>query len=85
MSNEILLFIKIFFSLIWLLGFFAILKPKITVNLTCKYLRWSMKLLGFEVDIKPTPKAKVICRIWNLFFLLLFSVFVYLIYSGKLK
>ena len=88
MGNNIplpLLIFGIFFCLILLICLFAILKPEPIVNLTSKYFRWSMKLYGFEAEIKPTPKAKIICRTWNLFMLLFFSIFVFLIFTGRLK
>lgn len=68
--------------------FLGILKPEVFVNLHVKYFKCTMKWYGFEGEIKPTPKAKIICRLWFLFFLLVFGVsllLTFLTFLGKLK
>lgn len=66
-NNNITLAIMIIFFSSWaLISLISVLKPEILVNLTLKWFKMSMKLYGFEAEIKPTPRAKTICRIWNL-------------------
>ncbi len=85
MINNVPLPVVIFICLLWLLGLVSVFKAEAIVNLTARYMKWSMKLFGFEGEIRPTLRAKVICRNWNLFFLLYCSVFIFLILTGKLK
>ena len=77
--------VLIFFCLFWSMCLFCILKPGLVVNLTAKYFKWSIGLYGFEADIKVTPKAKTICRIWNLVLLLITLAGVLMILFGKPK
>jgi len=67
---------EIFFSLCVLLTLLPIFRPEIIVNLTAKWFKWVIKMYGFEVEIKPTLRAKVICRMWNL---IMFCIFVLLL------
>jgi hypothetical protein len=69
-------FIRIFFSLCALLSLFCVFKTKIMVNLTAKWFKWNQGFMGFEGEIKPTPKAEIICRYWNLF---MFCVFILMV------
>ena len=83
--NTVPMPVIVFFSLSYAVGFFGILKTEIAVNLTAKYFKWAIKMHGFEGEIKPTPRAKIICRAWNIFMLFVFSCFTVLIFFGKLK
>ena len=73
----------IFFGLMWLMCLFSVLQPQSVVNLTAKYFKWSIKLYGFEAEIKPTPRAIVMVRIWNSFMLLIVSVLLFLAFTGN--
>ncbi len=75
----------IFFSLVWAICLFSVLRPDKVVNVTAKYFKWSMQMYGFEGEIKPTFKARIICRFWNIFGLVVFSYFLFLTFSGKLR
>lgn len=77
--------VAIFFGVLYAIGLFGIFKPDNLVNLTVKYFKWLMKLYGFEGEIKSTSKAKIICRRWNIFMLVVLTCFMFLIFSGKLK
>lgn len=66
-----------FFSLCALMCFFLIFKPKIVVNLTLKWFKFTHRLYGFEGEIRPTPKAIVIYRYWGIFMLFIFFISVY--------
>ena len=59
-------------SVVALLFLFPILKPDTAVRLTAQYFKWTMKLFGLEADVRPTPRARAICRRWNLFVLCIF-------------
>jgi len=83
--NNIPLPVLIFFGLIYVVGLVCILKPDNLVNLTTKYFKWSMKLWGFEGDIKPTPRARLIVRWWNAFVLLCITFFLFLNLMEKCK
>lgn len=85
MMNNLPLPVVIFFGVLCIVCLFCILRPDNIVNLTAKYFKWSMKFYGFEGDIKPTPKARIICRCWNVFMLIVLTCFMFLIFSGKLR
>ena len=70
------------FGFITLVG---VIKPNKVVEMTAKWFRWSMKLYGFEGEIKPTPRAFKICRYWNLLMLFIFIFGLVLVLSGKLN
>ena len=71
----------IFISFCSLISLFAIFKTEKAVNLATKYFKWSLKIYGFEGDIKPTLRAKSICRNWNIFmFSIFFIVLIFLIF-----
>lgn len=72
MSDRAILWLV--FSVLALLTLFPILKPDTAVRLTAQYFKWSVKLFGFEADVRPTPRARAICRSWNLFMLCVFLV-----------
>lgn len=55
---------RIIFSLFALLSLLGALKPEMWINITIKWFKLSLKLYGFEGEIRPTPKAKTICRAW---------------------
>jgi hypothetical protein len=72
-DNSVPLFVRIFFSICALLALFSFLKPEKIINVTAKWFKWSLKLYGFEGEIRPTPKAKIICRFWNAFMFFVFA------------
>jgi len=84
-NNVPLLVFGTFLFLFLLMTLVSILKPEFMVNLTAKYFRWMMKLYGFEGEIKPTPKAITICRVWNIFMLLILNIFMFLAFAVKSK
>ena len=79
------IFFGIFFSLCWIISLVCFLKSDWANNFTAKYFTWSLKFWGFEGEIRPTAKAKTISRAWNAFMLVVFSVLLFLVLSGKLK
>ena len=62
------------FAFFALIALFPILKPDVAARLTAQYFKWSMKILGFECDVRVTPRAVKICRVWNIFMLCVFAV-----------
>ena len=84
-DNMVIIVTGTFFSLFWLFGLFCVLKPEPIINLTAKFFKWQMNLYGFKAEITITPKAKIVCRIWNIIMLLFTSLFMFLIFTGKLK
>lgn len=84
-DQQILISVGIFFSALWFLCLISFFKQDLAIDLAAKYFQWSAKAFGFEADVRPTPKAKIIYRYWNLFMLLILTVFIFFIFSGKLK
>ena len=76
--NNLLLIIV--FGLLYVICFLSILKPDKAVNAMAKYFKWLMKTCGFEGEIKPTPKARIICRFWMIFNLVILSCLMYLFF-----
>ena len=68
-----LLVLRIFFSLCALLSLSCVIRPESWLNRTIKWEKWSLKLFGFESEIKPTPRARTILQIWNF---IMFCIFV---------
>jgi hypothetical protein len=64
----------VFFSFIALLALFPVLKPNAAARLSAQYFKWSMKIFGFDCDVRVTPRAVKICRVWNIFMLCVFAV-----------
>ena len=83
--NDIPLLVVIFFIVSVTLTLYGVLRPESAINSSIRWFQFSLKLYGFEGEIKPTPKAKIICRLWNVVMLLLFSFFIFSILSGQLK
>jgi len=82
---NVILPVVIFFVLCMLLALYNVLRPERAINFAIKWAKFSLKLYGLEGEIRPTPRAKTICRLWNLFMLLWFGVFIFLIFSGVMK
>ena len=85
MDNRTVMIVGAFFSLLWVLGLFCILKPDRIVSLTAKFFKWQIRLYGFRAEIEITPQARIICRVWNVIMLLFISLLIFLIFSGRLK
>ena len=66
--------VGILFSFFTLVALFPILKPAAAARLTAQYFKWSMKIFGFDCDVRVTPRAVKICRTWNIFMLCVFAV-----------
>ena len=75
----------LFFGLLWLWCLFCVLRPQPVVDFTVKYFKWSIKLYGFEGDVKPTPRAVTIVRMWNSFGLTVLSILLFLAFTGKMQ
>ena len=56
---------------------FPILKPDAAARLSARYFTWSMKIFGFECDVRVTPRAVKICRAWNLFMLCVVALILF--------
>ena len=73
-----LLIPKILFLACALIALICLIKPEIPINSTIKWIKLMLKWHGLEGEIRATPKAKVICRVWNIvilcFFLALFMM-----------
>ena len=61
------------FAFFALIALFPILKPDAAVRLSAQYFKWSMKIFGFDCDVRVTPRAVKICRVWNIFMLCVFA------------
>lgn len=84
-DKAIIMLVGVIFSLLWLLGLFCIIKPEPAVNFAARFFKWQMKLYGFKAEIEATPRARMVCRAWNMFMFLFLSLLLFLIFSGKLK
>lgn len=84
-EKMIITFVCAFFSLLWLFGLFCILKPEPIVKFTAKFFKRQMNFYGFKAEVEITPKAKMMCRIFNIFMVLFISLFLFLIFSGRLR
>lgn len=85
MTDKILLIPGTIFLLMWVFALFSFLKPEFPINVNLKYYSWLLKWSGFEGEIRPTPKAKIIYRAWSLFTLLFLPIFVLFMFRGKSK
>ena len=81
---EVMVIVGAFLSFIALVALFFIIKPEIPVRWTVRYYTGYFKMLGFECDIKPTPRAFTICRIYHvvLFFFIVVG-FILIVFTKK--
>ena len=57
------------FACFAVLALFGIVKPDAAVRSTAQYFKWSMRLFGFDCEVRATPRAAKICCAWNIFML----------------
>ena len=70
-ESSIISIVFLFFALVAL---FPILRPEVAARLSARYFTWSMKIFGFDADVRVTPRAVKICRAWNLSMLCILAV-----------
>jgi hypothetical protein len=64
-----------FFSVCLLLSLLTVIKPKMLTKLNLAYFRWTFKLMGYELDLKPISpnKPEKIARVWAILMCLAFA------------
>jgi hypothetical protein len=64
-----------FFSICLLLSLLTVMRPKMLTRLNLAYFRWTFKLMGYEIELKPTSpnKPEKIARVWAILMCLAFT------------
>jgi len=73
LNNVILIIVALIFLG---LGLFPIINPQAAAHITAQYFAWNMRLFGYECEIRATPRAAKILRVWNLAMLILMLAFI---------
>lgn len=61
----------------------GIVKPSHGAEWSARYFKWSMKILGFEADVRVTPRAIFCCRtIAVIMVVFLVMIIVFLAYGS---
>lgn len=64
---------------LYFIALYHILRTDHALNLTARYFMWTMKIYGFEGEIHPTPRAKMICKVANTLLVVGLSVYLFVI------
>ncbi len=64
------------FLVVWSISLYCALKPQVAAKMSAKWFELSARIYGFEAVVKATPKAELICRVWNIVFLLVTAAIV---------
>jgi hypothetical protein len=76
-----MIFVAIFIGICIAGALWAVVQPVRIAELHARYFQWSMKVFGFECQVRPTSKAAKLIRIWNICFLIYLVSAYFLIFK----
>ena len=85
--NIAIFLMLVFFILLLIFLAFSTLNPDRQIRLTIEWYKWILKVQGFDFrgEIKFTSKSRVICRLSNLFLLIVTAAYLALIIPEVIK
>jgi hypothetical protein len=68
-----------FLSFCLLMSIIAVIKPTMLTKLNLLYFRWTFRLMGYEIELKPISpnKPEKIARLWAIVMCLAFAAFLF--------